>query len=149
MNVPNQVEAEATLADARTARATLAAGGNWLRTYLLVFAAASVPLLLLAGMGRLRGALIATVLWLLLCTVISWWGLRQRVVLRGAKGRSALAFGGWGVLNTAALMLGGQLDTRRPAFWVPAALITVLPLILVACWPSSPNDRSGPSARTP
>lgn len=145
MNAPTRVEAESALADAGTARAALAADGSWFRTYLLVFAAAAIPLLLLIGLDRQRGAMIATPLWLLLCSAMSWWAARQRVVLRGNKGRSFLAFGGWGVLYGAALVLGLELDVRRAAFWVPAALVTAVPLILAACWPTNRSEQSGPT----
>jgi hypothetical protein len=146
MDVPTHTEAEAALADARTARTSLAAGGNWLRRYLFVFAAASVPLVLLIGLGGQRGATIGTMLWIFLVSVMSWWGARQRVVLRGHKRRSILAFGGWGVLYGATLLLGEYLFPGQPAFWVPAAVITAVPLVLAACWPTSRGDRRGPGS---
>jgi len=146
MDAPTRTEAEATLASARTARTSLVAGGNWLRRYLLVFAAASVPVVLLIGLGGQRGATIGTMLWLFLVAGMSWWGARQHVVLRGHKRRSFLAFGGWGVLYGATLLVGVYLFPGQPGFWVPAAVITPVPLVLGACWPTSRGDRSVPSA---
>lgn len=143
MDVPTQAEVDAVLADARGARASLVAGGNWLRKYLLVFAAASVPVMLLIGLGGQRGAAIGTTLWMLLVVTMSWWGSRQRVILRGQKRRSVLAFGGWGALYGGTLLLGIYPFEGQPAFWVTAAVITVMPLVAGAYWPTGRGDGSG------
>lgn len=139
MDLPTRTEAEGALVDARTARTTLTAGGHWLRTYLLVFATASVPVVLLIGLDGRRGAIIGTMLWLFLVAVMSWWGARQRVILRGHKRRSALAFGGWGLLYGLTLFVGVYVFNDQPAFWLPASLITAVPLVLVAYWPNQPK----------
>ena len=144
MDDPTNTEVEVALADAHTASAALAARGNWLRTYLLVFAAGSVTVVLLIGLEGRRGATIATTLWLLLVAVMSWWGARQRVIPRGHKRRTLLAFGGWGVLYGATLLIGEYLFAGQPAFWVPAAAITAIPLALAACWPVSRSDEPRP-----
>ncbi len=70
------------------------------------------------------------------------------MVLRGHKRRSILAFGGWGVLYGATLLVGEYLFPGEPGFWVLAAAITAVPLVLAACWPTSRSDRpeSVPSA---
>jgi hypothetical protein len=146
MDDPTRTEVKAALADAHTASTALAARGNWLRTYLLTFAAGSVALVLLIGLDGQRGATIATTLWLLLVASMSWWGARQRVILRGHKRRSFLAFGGWGVLYGTTLLVGEYLFADQPAFWVPAAVITAIPLVLVACWPTSRSDRRRPAS---
>ena len=146
MDDPTRTEVESALAGAHTARTSLAARGNWLRTYLLVFAASSVALVLLIGLDDRRGATIGTTLWICLVAVMSWWGARQRVILRGHKRRSFLAFGGWGVLYGATVLFGMFLFPGQPAFWVPAAVITPVPLVLVACWPTSPSAGRRPGS---
>jgi len=146
MDDPTRTEVEAALADATTARRALAARGNWLRTYLLVFAAGSVAVVLLIGLGGRRGATIAMMLWLFLVAAMSWWGVRQQVILRGHKRRSFLAFGGWGVLYGTTLLVGLYLFADQPAFWVPAAVITAAPLVLAACWPTSRSDGRRPAS---
>lgn len=140
MTVPTRADAEAALAAARTAQTSLADRGHWLRTYLLVCAAGSVPLLLLVGLGGRVGESIGTTLWIVLCSALSWWGARQRVVLRSNKRRTVVAFGGWAVLYVAALLLGLRFFPGRPAFWVPAALVAAIPLVLVACWPTNQSS---------
>ncbi len=140
MDVPTGAEAETALADARTARVSLVAAGLWFRTYLLVFAAASVLVVLLIGLGGQSGRIIGTTLWICLVAAMSWWAARQRVVLRGYKRCSIVAFGGWGLLYGATLLLGEYLFTDDPAFWVPAAVVTAIPLVLVARSPLGPID---------
>lgn len=135
MDAPTRGEVEAALANARTARTSLAAGGLWLRRYLLVFAAATVPLVLLIGLDGQRGGTIGMTLWIMVIAVMSWWAAQQRVTLRGHKRRTILAFGGWGVLYGATLLLGKYQFADDPAFWVPAAVVTAVPLVLVASWP--------------
>jgi len=144
MDDPTNTEVEVALADAHTASAALAARGNWLRTYLLVFAAGSVAVVLLIGLDGQRGVAVGMALWFLLIAVMSWWGARQRVILRGHKRRSFVAFGGWGVLYGATLLVGEYLFAGQPAFWVPAAVITSVPLVLVACWPPRRSDGPRP-----
>lgn len=140
MTDPARSDAAAALAVALTAQTSLADRGHWFRRYVLVCAAGSVPLLLLVGLGGQNGAAIGTTLWIVLCSAISWWGARQRVVLRSNKRRTLLGFGGWAVLYVTALLLGLALFPNRPAFWVPAALVAAIPLVLVACWPTNQSS---------
>jgi len=153
MDVPTRREVESTLADANGARTTLAARGGWLRKYLLVFAVGSVAVVLLIGLGGRTGATVATMLWLFLVAAMSWWGARQRVIPRGHKLRNLLGFGGWGVLYGATLLVGKSFFPSEPAFWVPAAVLSAVPLVLVAFWPSrrSEGQRRGgvATARNP
>lgn len=144
MDAPTPREVESDLADAHGARASLIARGNWFRKYLLVFAAGSVAVVLLIGLGGRTGATIATMLWLSLVAAMSWWGTRQRVVLRGHKRRSFLSFGGWGVLYGITLVVGVYAFPGQPAFWLPAAAITAIPLVLGACWPAGGDDGRRP-----
>ncbi len=90
--------------------------------------------------------IIGTTLWIVVISVMSSWGARQRVVLRGNTRRSLLAFGGWGVLYGAAPLVGLLRYPQRPAFWLPAAVIVALPLVLVACWPHERRPQGRPEA---
>ena len=140
MDTPTPAQATSALADARAASSSLTSRGAWLRTYLLIFAAGSLALVLLIGLGGRDGAIAGTSLWIVLISVMSWWSSRQTVILRDHKQRSFLAFGGWAVLYGVTLLVGETVFPASPAFWVPAAVISTMPLVLAALWPHAATD---------
>lgn len=140
MQLPSGADAETALADARSASTWLAAGRDWLRRYLLAFAAGSFVVVLLFGLGGRTGIIVGLTLWILLISGMSWWGNNQRVVLRGHKRRSLWAFATWGVLYGVAILVGILVFRDEALFWVPAAALSSIPLVVGALWPPSPNE---------
>lgn len=140
MAMPTHDQAEKALADAQDSRTRLAAGQDWLRAYLLVFAAGSVGIVLIFGLGGRTGVIVGMTLWISLITVMSWWGAKHSVVLRGHKRRSRWAFGAWAVLYGMSIFVGTILFAGEPAFWIPAAALSAVPFVVGAFWPPSPAE---------
>ncbi|KLN36531.1 hypothetical protein FB00_01385 [Cellulosimicrobium funkei] len=137
---PSPAEASSALADAsRLAASTRARAWRWVRLYLTGWAAASVCLVLALGLGGRAGFVVGMSAWALLVTVGVTWAARQGAMVAGARPRLALGAGAWAVVYGATLFVGLDRFAGEVAFWVPAALVSAVPLLLAA-WIPAPRE---------
>ena len=120
-------QARDALTGASSARRVLAARGRWLAAYFGAFAAGSAVVVVLIGLGGSAGTLIAMTGWVVLVSAGVAWATTRPVRLRHEGWLHALAWVTWGVVYGTVLLLG---DARpgELAYWVPAALVSALPL---------------------
>jgi len=124
--------ARSALDVADLAAASLTRQGRWLRRFLLLFAAASVVLVLVLGLGGRPGLFIGMGLWVVTISVAVPWANRQGAVPRGTGSLSAWTWASWAALYCGLLVVGLSTFPGRPAFWVPAALVTAVPFLVAA-----------------
>ncbi|TXR55286.1 hypothetical protein [Quadrisphaera setariae] len=124
-------QARAALAGADTARRGLTARGRWLAGYFGAFAVGSVVVVLLIGLGGDTGTTLAMIGWVLLVSLGVGYAATRPVRLRREGRLHALAWLSWGVVYAVAL-LGGHPRHGELAYWLPAALVTAVPLLATA-----------------
>ncbi|MFG3309672.1 hypothetical protein [Streptomyces wuyuanensis] len=135
MEEPTPEEARTSISSAHAARATLQARGNWFRGYALAFTVGAFLLMLAMGTGNRLVALIGLCGWGALALTMALWSRTRVVVLREQKRRLGKAFAAWATAYGIALAVGLPTYSGVLAFWVAAALITPLPLLLAALLP--------------
>ncbi|MBC3761394.1 hypothetical protein ACUN7V_05390 [Quadrisphaera oryzae] len=125
-------QARAALAGADTARRGLAARGRWLATYFATFAVGSVVVVSVIGLvpGPV-GVSLAMAAWVVLISVCVSWAARRPVRLRSEGRLHALAWGSWAVVYGVVLVTGESLGAG-PSYWLPAAVVTAVPLAACA-----------------
>lgn len=121
-------QVRSALDGADTARRGLAARGRWLAVYFAAFAVGSVVVVSVIGLvpGPV-GVSVAMGCWAVLIAVCVSWASRRPVRLRDEKRLHALAWGSWAVVYGVVLVTGEVLRAGA-AYWVPAALVSALPL---------------------
>ncbi|MGQ7297397.1 hypothetical protein [Quadrisphaera sp. KR29] len=124
-------QARTALSGADAARRGLAARGRWLAAYFAVFAAGSAAVVALIGLGGGLGTSLALAGWLVLVVAGVVWATSRPVRLRGEGWLHGLAWGVWGVVYGLVLVLG-RPHAGEAAYWVPAALVSTLPLLAAA-----------------
>lgn len=133
---PTPQEAAAVLAHAESStRLTQARGARWVRTYLLGWGLGSVGLVLAIGMGGRVGFFIGMAAWAALVTIGATWASRQGFLARGSRRRLAVAPAAWAVVYGATLVIGLPGQAGNLAYWLPAALVSAVPMVVVALWP--------------
>jgi hypothetical protein len=120
---------------ARVAHAAHAQGWRWVRIYLTGWAIGSVGLILLIGLGGAVGMVVGVAAWAVLVTVGVLWARGQGAVVAATKFRLGIGSGLWSAAYVAILALGVAI---RPgaAYWVPAALVSTVPLLLAGWLPA-------------
>lgn len=124
-------QARDALAGAATARRGLATRGRWLAAYFAAFAVGSAVVVLLVGLGGPLGTSLAVIGWVVLVSLGVAYATTRPVRLRGEGWLHGLAWGTWGVVYGLALVLG-RAHPGQASYWVPAALVSALPLLAVA-----------------
>lgn len=125
-------QARSALAGADSARRSLAARGRWLAAYFGAFAAGSVVVVSVIGLVRGPvGVSAAMAVWAVLISVCVAWAARRPVRLRDERRLHALAWGSWAVVYGAVLVTGELLGAGA-SYWVPAAVLTAVPLAACA-----------------
>lgn len=140
-------QAEATLRDSARARSAFVSRGRWLRRYLAAFAVASVLLVLAIGLGGRIGVIVGISLWGVALAILIPYALRQGVSPRHIGRRVGRVVPAWAVLYGGTLAVGLPGFAGRPAFWVPAALLTAVPFAVGAALPlrEGANRPTGPT----
>lgn len=118
------------------AGSTTTRGRRWVRTYLLGWAAASVGLVLAIGTGGTAGMIVGLIGWGLLVTAGVTWTRRQGVVPRGAGRRIGIGAGLWAAAYGLVIAVGTSSLSGDLRFWLPAAVFTAVPLVVVALLPA-------------
>lgn len=135
MDEPTREEALASLDSAQSVSATLRTRGTWFRGYLLGFAAATVPFMVVLGTGHVIGLLLGLGGWGVVTLAMVLWSRTQPVVLREHKKRIGGAFAAWATVYGIALAVGLVNYQGNLAYWIVAALFTSLPLVIAALRP--------------
>ena len=126
--------AAADLARAATATDRIRDESRWAVRYFAVFAVGWPALVLVLGLVSplwLR-LTIAGVLWIPLVTGMVVWARRRRASSRGMAWRHSAAFGVTGALYVAALFVGTPAQLGNAAYWIPAAVVVGLPMVVAA-----------------
>ncbi|MBB4931630.1 hypothetical protein F4561_002450 [Lipingzhangella halophila] len=109
-------------------------GGRWYAGWAAVFAGMSVVLTL--GVGFLGATWVFVpfmVGWAVSFAVLLVYALSKPVTPAGFGWMHGLGMGVWGVVFAAVLTIGQVYFPAQPAWWVPGALVTAVPLLAVAC----------------
>lgn len=129
--------AESSLANAeRSANRSRKHGWRWVRTYLVVWAVASVGLVLGLGVGSREITISFLIAWAILAMVGGIWSRSQGVAPRGGGRRIGRAAGLWAACYGIALAVGLALQAESTWFWLAAALFTATPLLVTALIPA-------------
>ena len=137
---PSPAEATSALEHAaRLAASTRTRGWRWVRLYLSGWGVASIGLVLSIGLGGRVGLIVGMTAWLVIVTVGVTWAGRQGAMAAGTRRRLYLGVGAWVVVYGAALFVGLYRFPGDATFWVVAAAMSALPLLLAA-WLPAPRD---------
>lgn len=126
--------AAADLARAASATGRVRDEARWVARYLAVFGAGFAVLTVELGMVTplWLSLTIAGALWIPLVTGMVVWAMRRRAAARGAGRRLAVPFAATGALYGAALAVGLPDQVGNAAYWVPAAVVVALPMVVAA-----------------
>lgn len=124
-------QARAALAGAETSRRGLAARGRWLAGYFGAFAVGSAVVVLLIGLGGDAGTTLAMVAWVLLVSLGVGYAATRPVRLRREGWLHAAGWLSWGVVYGLVLHVGHPRH-GEVAYWLPAALVSAVPLLATA-----------------
>jgi hypothetical protein len=137
---PSPAEATSALEHAaRLAASTRTRGWRWVRLYLSGWAAASVGLVLALGLGGRIGFVVGMSAWAVIVTAGVTWAARQGSMAAGTRRRLVFGAGSWALVYGATLFVGLDRFAGDVTFWVPAALVSAVPLLLAA-WLPAPRD---------
>ena len=137
---PSPTEATSALEHAaRLAASTRTRGWRWVRLYLSGWAAASVGLVLALGLGGRIGFVVGMSAWAAIVTAGVTWAARQGSMAAGTRRRLVFGAGSWALVYGATLFVGLDRFAGDVTFWVPAALVSAVPLLLAA-WLPAPRD---------
>lgn len=130
----DRAQATADLARGEKAASRIRNESRWFARYLAVFAAGFGVLTLVLGLVdplwlRLT---VSGVLWIPLVIGMVVWAVRQRASPDGAGRRALPGWIGTGVLYGVALFVGTPAQLGNAAYWLPAAVVVVLPLGIAA-----------------
>ena len=116
-----------------------ARGGSWrwVRTYLLVWALASVGLVIGLGFGNKAVTISIFVAWAILSLVGGIWSRSRGLTPRGGGRRIGRAAGLWAACYAIVLAVGVTRQTQSTGFWIAAAVFTAVPLVVAALIPAS------------
>jgi len=127
-------QAATDLDNAERAAARVQKQSRWLAWYSGTFAAGFAALTLMLGLVEpawLR-AVMSAVLWLPLVAGMVLRAGRRPTTARGAGRRVVPGWVGSGVLFAVALFVGVPTQQGNLAYWLPAAAVVALPLVVVA-----------------
>jgi peptidoglycan/LPS O-acetylase OafA/YrhL len=113
-----------------------ALGWRWVRIYLVVWAVASVALVLGLGMGSREVTIGLLIAWAGLAIGGGLWSRARGLVPRGSGRRISRAAGLWAASYGIVLAVGISLETDSLGFWLSAAVLTSIPLLIAAIIPA-------------
>jgi len=124
-------QARSALAGADAARRGLAARGRWLAGYFGAFAVGSAVVVALIGLGGDAGTTLAMVGWVALVSVGVAYAATRPVRLRREGWLHAGGWVTWGAVYGVVLAVGHPRH-GEVAYWLPAALVSAVPLAATA-----------------
>ncbi|MBF5080557.1 hypothetical protein [Quadrisphaera sp. INWT6] len=124
-------QARTALAGADTARRGLAARGRWLAGYFGAFAVGSAVVVALIGLGGDAGTTLAMIGWVVLVSLGVAYASTRPVRLRREGRLHAAGWVSWGVVYGLVLLVGHPRHGAA-AYWLPAALLSAVPLAATA-----------------
>ncbi|MFC8922123.1 hypothetical protein [Cellulosimicrobium sp. NPDC057127] len=115
---------------------TRAAAWRWVRVYLGGWAVASAALVAAIGLGGTAGMVVALSVWGALVAIGVTWARRQGFAVAAAGRRIGIGAGLWAATYGVILAVGLTAFEGAPGYWVPAAVVSAVPLLAAAWWPS-------------
>jgi hypothetical protein len=115
-------------------------GWRWVHVYLWGWAAASIGLVLILGLGNTTSKIIGLTGWGVLVAIGMTYRFRQGVLPVGAQQRIGRAAGLWAATYGVIL----AVSVGQPGgiwYWVGAALISAVPLVVAALIPMPTANR--------
>ena len=113
-------------------------GWRWVRVYLWGWAAASIGLVLILGLGNTTGKIIGFAGWGVFVAIAMAYRSRQGVLPVGAPHRIGRATGLWTATYALIVAVAVAVSVGQSGgiwFWVGAALISAAPLVVAALVP--------------
>lgn len=120
----------------RSAERARGKGWRGVRVYLLVWALASIGLVLGLGIGNKALAIGILIAWAVLSLTGGIWSRARGLIPRGGGRRIGRAAGLWAASYAIVLAVGVGLPTPSAGFWIAAAIFTAVPLVLAALIPA-------------
>jgi peptidoglycan/LPS O-acetylase OafA/YrhL len=111
-------------------------GWRWVRTYLLVWALASVGLIIGLGIGNKAVTIGIFIGWTILSLAGGIWSRSRGLTPRGGGRRIGRAAGLWAACYAIVLAVGVTRQTQSTGFWIAAAVFTAAPLVVAALIPA-------------
>lgn len=120
----------------RSADRTRMQGWRWVRTYLLVWALASIGLIIGLGSGNKTVTIGIFIGWAILSIAGGIWSRSRGLTPRGGGRRIGRAAGLWAACYAIVLAVGVTRNTQPTEFWIAAAVFTATPLVIAALIPA-------------
>jgi peptidoglycan/LPS O-acetylase OafA/YrhL len=120
----------------RSADRTRMQGWRWVRTYLLVWALASIGLIIGLGSGNKTVTIGIFIGWAILSIAGGIWSRSRGLTPRGGGRRIGRAAGLWAACYAIVLAVGVTRNTQPTGFWIAAAVFTAAPLVIAALIPA-------------
>ena len=111
-------------------------GWRWVRAYLLVWALASVGLVIGLGIGNKTVTIGIFIAWATLSLTGGIWSRSRGLTPRGGGRRIGRAAGLWAACYAIVLAVGVTQKTQVTGFWIAAAVFTAAPLVVAALIPA-------------
>ena len=139
-NENDDLESEQAINDlgiaSRSADRARGQGWRWVRSYLLVWALASVGLVIGLGFGNKAVTISIFIAWAILSLVGGIWSRSRGLTPRGGARRIGRAAGLWAACYAIVLAVGVTRQAQSTGFWIVAAVFTAVPLVVAAVIPA-------------
>lgn len=139
-NENDDLESEQAINDlgtaSRSADRARGQGWRWVRSYLLVWALASVGLVIGLGFGNKAVTISIFIAWAILSLVGGIWSRSRGLTPRGGGRRIGRAAGLWAACYAIVLAVGVTRQAQSTGFWIVAAVFTAVPLVVAAVIPA-------------
>ena len=109
---------------------------RWVRIYLLVWALASIGLVIGLGLDNKAVTISILLAWVILSLVGGIWSRSRGLTPRGGARRIGRAAGLWAACYAIVLAVGVTRQTQSSGFWIAAAVFTAIPLVVAALIPA-------------
>ncbi len=109
---------------------------RWVRIYLLVWALASIGLVIGLGFDNKAVAISILLAWVILSLVGGIWSRSRGLTPRGGARRIGRAAGLWAACYAIVLAVGVTRQSQSSGFWIAAAVFTAIPLVVAALIPA-------------
>ena len=111
---------------------------RWVRIYLLVWALASIGLVIGLGLDDKAVTINILLAWVILSLVGGIWSRSRGLTPRGGARRIGRAAGLWAACYAIVLAVGVGVtrQSQSSGFWIAAAVFTAIPLVVAALIPA-------------
>ena len=109
---------------------------RWVRIYLLVWALASIGLVIGLGLDNKPVTISILLAWVILSLVGGIWSRSRGLTPRGGARRIGRAAGLWAACYAIVLAVGVTRQSQSSGFWIAAAVFTAIPLVVAALIPA-------------